>query len=139
MATKSSLPNYMQGPLYAFSLPQELLDVIQLRTAFGAASSHQQQQQEQQQLQNEGETTQHNLDSRSSLSLPDGSALRCTLCGAMHFESITEQRAHFSSDWHRYNIKQNLAGKDAVTSHEWDTMVEGGLFDHFTSSAAVVD
>lgn len=117
-ADNAGPPSFLKsGPLYAFSLPQELLQVIQLRSSFGGPSESQTREASS----SEGEQSVQPLeDSRG-----DGSALRCSLCSIAQFESIGEQRAHFSSDWHRYNIKRNLAGKAPVQEQEWETMVEG--------------
>lgn len=113
-------PSYMNaGPLYAFSLPQELLQIIQLRSPFGTASD----------VAPENEAT--DLDAEDpdnkAAERSDGSALRCSLCGIARFESISDQRAHFSSDWHRYNIKRSLSDKPAVKEEEWDSLLEGML------------
>jgi hypothetical protein len=106
------------GPLYAFSLPAELLEVIQLRSPLGTAPSEKQKESDNA-VENGGS------DGEDYVNRPEGSALRCSLCGIARFESITEQRTHFSSDWHRYNIKRSLASKDSVKEQEWDTMVDG--------------
>lgn len=53
-----------------------------------------------------------------------GSALGCQACPGASFETPEDQRAHFKSDWHRYNAKAKLQGK-AVTADEWEGMVEG--------------
>lgn len=121
-------PSYMNaGPLYAFSLPQELLQVIQLRSPFGTASD----------VAPENEAT--DLDAEDpdnkAAARSDGSALRCSLCGIARFESISDQRAHFSSDWHRYNIKRSLSDKPAVKEEEWDSLLEG-LSDSISGTAS---
>ena len=113
--SNDSRPSYLKsGPLYAFSLPRELLEVIQLRSPFGTADDS---------SEATGEDTQTTTDPADGRN--DGSALRCSLCGIAQFESIGEQRAHFSSDWHRYNIKRSLSDKTAVKEQEWETMLEG--------------
>jgi hypothetical protein len=52
------------------------------------------------------------------------SGLGCQTCPGASFEHPDEQRAHFKSDWHRYNAKARGQAK-AVTADEWDGMVEG--------------
>lgn len=123
----ASTPTFLQGgPLYAFSLPQELLQVIQLRSALGGPpdSSHNEKAAA-------GETVQAGDPSESVKG--DSSALRCSLCGVIQFDSIAEQRAHFSSDWHRYNIKRSLSSKAPVKEQEWSTMVDGECIQHHQS------
>ena len=38
---------------------------------------------------------------------------------------MMEQRSHFKLDLHRYNTKQALKGKPALTEDEWERVVEG--------------
>lgn len=111
-------PSYLKsGPLYAFSLPQELLQVIQLRSSFGTSSDIG--------GENGGEKADADAPEGTEAVRSDGSALRCSLCGIARFESIEQQRAHFSSDWHRYNIKRSLSDKPAVKEQEWESMLDG--------------
>lgn len=107
------------GPLYAFSLPRELLQVIQLRSAFGTSSD----------VGAENGSTKSEIESSNASAelRSDGSALRCSLCGIASFDSIADQRAHFSSDWHRYNIKRSVSDKSAVKEQEWEAMLDGML------------
>lgn len=116
--SEDQAPAYLKGgPLYAFSLPQELLQVIQVRSSFGNASGN---------GNDRRDGDEKAADSGAvSEARGDGSALRCSLCGIAQFESIGEQRAHFSSDWHRYNIKRSLSDKAAVKEQEWESMVDG--------------
>jgi len=39
------------------------------------------------------------------------------------FESQTEQRLHFKSDWHRFNVKLRSNGKSAVDEAEFERLV----------------
>lgn len=55
---------------------------------------------------------------------PAGS-LSCQSCPSTLFESVKEQRAHFKSDWHRYNAKARIEGKGVVDAEQWENMVEG--------------
>ncbi len=55
-----------------------------------------------------------------------GSTLRCQTCPGAGFESVEEQRGHFKSDWHRYNVKAKMNGK-TVSAEQWEGMVEGEL------------
>lgn len=40
--------------------------------------------------------------------------LTCSSC-KVDFASATEQRIHFKLDWHRYNLKQKLKGKQCIS------------------------
>ena len=42
----------------------------------------------------------------------------------MRFHSVLEQRTHFKLDLHRYNTKQALKGKAALSEEEWERVVE---------------
>ena len=42
----------------------------------------------------------------------------------MRFQSVLEQRTHFKLDLHRYNTKQALKGKAALSEEEWERVVE---------------
>jgi len=60
-----------------------------------------------------------------SIATPSPSAaISCQTCPGAAFDSIDEQRAHFKSDWHRYNVKAKLTGR-AVTEEDWGNLVEG--------------
>lgn len=45
-------------------------------------------------------------------------ARSCTICPAATFLDVEEQRAHFRSDWHRYNVKLRLSSPTAVAVNE---------------------
>ncbi|TXT12890.1 hypothetical protein VHUM_01291 [Vanrija humicola] len=55
---------------------------------------------------------------------PSGVGFGCQACPGASFETPEDQREHFKSDWHRYNVKAKLQGK-AVTAEVWDEMAEG--------------
>lgn len=48
----------------------------------------------------------------------------CLLCNAT-FINVKEQRDHAKSDWHAYNLKQKLNGKNQVTENEFEKLVDG--------------
>ena len=56
-----------------------------------------------------------------------GSSLTCQTCLGTSFASLDEQRAHFKSDWHRYNAKVTLerSGKGAMTAEEFEEINDG--------------
>ncbi|XP_076439741.1 tRNA endonuclease ANKZF1-like isoform X2 [Babylonia areolata] len=65
--------------------------------------------------------------------------MSCTCCSVV-FTHRTEQKAHFKSDWHRYNLKQQLRGKACISEDQFEAMTGevssiSGSDDTSTSSA----
>ena len=50
------------------------------------------------------------------------SSTSCSYCN-VQFDSVPEQRVHFKLDWHRYNLKQSLVGKQFVTEDGFEKML----------------
>lgn len=48
----------------------------------------------------------------------------CLLCDAT-FPSVEEQRRHAKSDWHAYNLKQKLNGRNQATENEFEKLIDG--------------
>ena len=44
----------------------------------------------------------------------------------MRFQTVLEQRSHFKLDLHRYNTKQALKGKPALSEEEWERVCRSG-------------
>mmetsp|Transcript_10366 Transcript_10366/g.12576 ORF Transcript_10366/g.12576 Transcript_10366/m.12576 type:complete len:453 (+) Transcript_10366:41-1399(+) len=64
-------------------------------------------------------TLQHSTSSASTSTSEDSSVLKsCTTCGGS-FKTSVEYRAHFKSDWHRYNLKLKMAGQPVVSEEEF--------------------
>jgi hypothetical protein len=40
------------------------------------------------------------------------------------FANLQEQRQHFKTDWHRYNVKRRVERKSAVTEQEFERLLE---------------
>lgn len=40
------------------------------------------------------------------------------------FSSVEEQRAHFRSDWHRFNVRRKLHGRPVFTEEEFERSVQ---------------
>ncbi|KAF8519679.1 hypothetical protein JB92DRAFT_2897532 [Gautieria morchelliformis] len=59
----------------------------------------------------------------------------CSICLGASFADVDDQRAHFHSDWHRYNVKLRLRGADVVTESQFASLVEG-LEDSLSGSAS---
>ncbi|KAF4610969.1 hypothetical protein D9613_006734 [Agrocybe pediades] len=49
----------------------------------------------------------------------------CAICNGIVFLDVDEQRAHFRSDWHRYNVKTRMAGGKTVSEAAFAQLVEG--------------
>lgn len=47
--------------------------------------------------------------------------MSCAYC-AVEFSSRSEQRSHFKSDWHRYNLKLQLKGENSITEETFEAM-----------------
>lgn len=95
----------LSKPLYAFSLPPELLDILTLRSLAGLPAPT-----DLDPNKNSDDDNDDDDQSRDSLSKPgDGSAaggsLTCQTCLGTTFSTVQEQRSHFKSDWHRYNTR----------------------------------
>lgn len=80
---------------------------------------------------------------RSELPLPAAepaatSARACNICLGASFADVDQQRAHFRSDWHRYNVKIRLNGSDPVTENQFAKLVDE-LDDSISGSASSTD
>ena len=51
------------------------------------------------------------------------SSRSCSYC-QVQFESLEDQRDHFKLDWHRYNLKQSLAGKKAISEEAFEAVLK---------------
>lgn len=49
----------------------------------------------------------------------------CNICQGVVFLDVDEQRAHYRSDWHRYNVKTRLNGGHSVSEVAFSQLVEG--------------
>jgi hypothetical protein len=49
----------------------------------------------------------------------------CNVCQGTSFANVDDQRSHFRSDWHRYNVKLRLNGKDPVVENKFAQLLEG--------------
>lgn len=104
--------------LNIYTLPQELLSNLAVRTIAQlddippAAEA--------------GPSKPSNTSTKPNLN-PNASpgSLSCQSCPNTAFESVDDQRAHFKSDWHRYNAKARIEAKKVVDAEQWDNMVEG--------------
>ncbi|KAG1791673.1 uncharacterized protein HD556DRAFT_1383947 [Suillus plorans] len=67
--------------------------------------------------------------------LVSDNARACNICLGATFADVTEQRSHFRSDWHRYNVKIRLRGGSPVTELAFAQLVDG-LEDSLSGSAS---
>ncbi|KAA8515953.1 hypothetical protein F0562_019132 [Nyssa sinensis] len=58
----------------------------------------------------------------------------CNTCKA-EFDSLQDQRSHFKSDIHRFNIKLSIAGKDTVKEEDFDESTSDALFKDYDISS----
>ncbi|KAJ8489201.1 hypothetical protein ONZ51_g3086 [Trametes cubensis] len=59
----------------------------------------------------------------------------CNICLGATFVDVEDQRAHFRSDWHRYNVKVRLNGGEPVSEARFSQLVDG-LEDSISGSAS---
>ncbi|KAJ7460616.1 hypothetical protein FB451DRAFT_1405169 [Mycena latifolia] len=59
----------------------------------------------------------------------------CNICNGATFIDVEEQRVHFRSDWHRYNVKTRLNGGQSVSELEFSKLIDG-LEDSISGSAS---
>ncbi|KAI8545274.1 hypothetical protein RHMOL_Rhmol07G0028800 [Rhododendron molle] len=58
----------------------------------------------------------------------------CNTCKG-EFESLADQRSHFKSDVHRFNVKLTIAGKDTVKEEDFDELTSDSLFKDYDISS----
>ena len=120
--------SFLNRALNIYTLPQELLSNLSVRT-IAELDVPQSQSQSQSEAGpsasgSKPKSTSKLHASGSTSQAPIGS-LTCQSCPQTLFESVEEQRAHFKSDWHRYNSKARMEGKAVVDAEQWENMVEG--------------
>ncbi|EMD38877.1 hypothetical protein CERSUDRAFT_133490 [Gelatoporia subvermispora B] len=69
-------------------------------------------------------------------SAPSAAGARaCNVCLSASFADVNEQRTHYRSDWHRYNVKIRLGGGAPVSEAHFAQLVDG-LEDSLSGSAS---
>ena len=112
---------------HLFALPAPLLETLTPRNDVSSRDLSQQSQ-----AVGGGDDT-VNIDKPSSsrdateASTSTTSGRSCNVCQGASFANVDDQRNHFRSDWHRYNVKLRLNGKDAVAEGEFNRLIEGAL------------
>ncbi|KAL1747893.1 hypothetical protein HDZ31DRAFT_30881 [Schizophyllum fasciatum] len=56
--------------------------------------------------------------------ISENASRACNICLAASFANVDEQRAHFRSDWHRYNVKARLNGSKPVSEPDFASMLD---------------
>ncbi len=102
-------PNIFNRPISFHSLPPELLSNLSVRS-----------------IQAQTTVTPPPPEPKSAATPLSASSLSCQTCPGAAFDTVEDQRGHFKSDWHRYNVKAKLTGR-SVTEEEWGNLVEGEL------------
>jgi hypothetical protein len=92
---------------YIFTLPDELIASLRLRTSGKA--------QEAEVPAEPGEAT---------------TSLGCSTCQIKSLGTVAEQRTHFKTDWHKYNVKH----RSYVSEEQFDQLAADGLAIHFGRS-----
>jgi hypothetical protein len=137
--TSSSQHPLLQQQLNVFALPSQILDGLTVRSVNVPTTNTSS-------AQRENANIDENLSKMDDEELGaaeggggGGSGLSCGICPGAKFEDVSEQRAHYKEDWHRYNVrvkmtaagvgggeKKDSKGKGRVLGREeFEGMVEG--------------
>ncbi|XP_050912288.1 uncharacterized protein LOC127127202 isoform X2 [Lathyrus oleraceus] len=73
------------------------------------------------------------LQSPSTDAVVLGTRLTCNTCKAQ-FDSLQDQRSHFKSDIHRFNVKLTIAGKHIVKEEDFEVLTSDFVKDYDVSS-----
>lgn len=112
----------MKEPVYVFSIPPSVSETIQIRPTPRLASRP-------------AANTSHppTIEQGITQSTPQpeqstssSSSLSCLSCPGTLFHGVSEQREHYRSDWHRYNVKSRSSNPSAVsvTEAEFNILLE---------------
>lgn len=96
----------IQKPIYAYSIPPQLLDILSVRSLAPVDPEP------------EPEPIERENPRPAPQAPVPGGAPSCQTCGNVIFDSVDEQRRHFRSDWHRFNV----AGNRGVTEEAFEAM-----------------
>ncbi|XP_043716006.1 ankyrin repeat and zinc finger domain-containing protein 1 [Telopea speciosissima] len=62
------------------------------------------------------------------------SRLSCNSCKA-EFESLQDQRSHFKSDFHRFNVKLSISGKNTIKEEDFDELTSESVTNDYDISS----
>lgn len=137
----SSSHPLLSRPINVYSIPPELLDLLTVRSVTNTGALQVISSVEEQ---NNTDVDKENADgtrtqgTESEVVLETGSSLTCQTCLSTTFPTLEEQRAHFKSDWHRYNVrvsinhKGNLKGgvpRGVLTEEEFEEVDDGTFYN----------
>nr|VWO97005.1 ANK_REP_REGION domain-containing protein [Ganoderma boninense] len=108
---------------HLFSLPRDLLDTLIPRNVLAQPPQP---------------PSAPTSETPSPLPLLAPGSRACNICLGSTFVDVDDQRAHFRSDWHRYNVKVRLNGHDPVTEAHFAQLVDA-LDDSISGSASSSD
>jgi hypothetical protein len=95
---------------HVFALPPQLLQNITLRSRVAQQPAAEPNNVEQQDL--------------SSQTAATHGSRACNVCLGATFLDVEEQRVHFRSDWHRYNVKIRLRGGKPTSEADFAKLVD---------------
>lgn len=116
-----------QQDINVFDIPKELLDQLEpvekdTEAVWGLAAENEEQQDD-----NVNARALERLQIQEERLVNQENELTCNTC-AITFQDREEQRQHFSTDWHRYNIKRKVVlDVKPVTLLEFEAILTGKL------------
>ncbi|CDO75822.1 hypothetical protein BN946_scf184951.g20 [Trametes cinnabarina] len=111
-----------QYQYHVFSLPKELLDTLVPRNVLNQPTAP-------------TPSAPSRPVSPTPTAQPAVGSRACNVCLGATFIDVEDQRAHFRSDWHRYNVKVRLNGGEPVSEAHFAQLVDG-LEDSISGSAS---
>lgn len=111
-------------PISVFEIPKDLLDQLEPVEKDTNAVLELQHQEEDEVINAKALERLQIQEERLANESPDN-VLTCSTC-RITFTDRTEQRQHFNTDWHRYNIKRKVVlDVQPVTLEEFETLLAG--------------
>ncbi|KAG8965651.1 hypothetical protein FRC03_000346 [Tulasnella sp. 419] len=105
-------------PVHVYNIPQEVLSGLQLRPSPLASLDP---------SSVDGELPPLITDPEEISNRTVANALTCALCLGVSFKAIDEQRLHWRSDWHRYNVQLRIQDPKSqpISEEKFNQMIEG--------------
>ncbi|CCX04744.1 hypothetical protein FPQ18DRAFT_399790 [Pyronema domesticum] len=120
MTTKPNTENaILKRPLYIYDLPSTFLTTLEAKDSHVSTAAETD-------APTEAAPTETTTDEHSL-------GMSCSMCG-IALASVADQRAHYKSDWHRFNLKMKTRGRPAVTEPQFDDMLEGDFDESLSGS-----
>ncbi|KAI0644179.1 hypothetical protein C8Q79DRAFT_132200 [Trametes meyenii] len=107
---------------HVFSLPKELLNTLVPRNILGQVAAS-------------DPASTSRPESPPLPPQPIAGSRACNICLGAIFVDVEDQRTHFRSDWHRYNVKVRLNGGEPVSEPQFGQLVDD-LEDSISGSAS---